>query len=248
MTRTIERARQIIRMKYTYIKVIGIVLVTIVFPVSPPIFAQNIESVSTLSCKTWGQPNWTKFDDYLRKRGIQKTGARIREYDENIQSVTPVEQLRSFSDEIYLRWLLADTTIFYDIKILNDRQETIFETTSNQCGLKLPMALYTQVNDGIIIHVERNKDYNKGFNWGIGFYIRPLTLKEREAILDEMPGDQTQFPSESSHTAIVNYFLERVLMLDALTILEHYLEQNPRDEGAIRQYWEIVNDLRIKRF
>lgn len=71
---------------------------------------------------------------------------------------------------------------------------------------------------------------------------------DRDILLREMPFDLGQLADIESRTALVNYFPRNTLPIDALTILEYYVEQHGQDDATIEQYWEIVNDLRIEKY
>ena len=82
---------------------------------------------------------------FVRNRiGQQK----YRESDTNIDDLAG-RQFWACRDDIYLRWLLKDTTISYDIKIFGSNENILFEVTSNDCGLKLPVDLLTGPDDAI---------------------------------------------------------------------------------------------------
>lgn len=209
--------------------------------------AQNATQITTLPCKTWGQPDWNKLENYARKIGLQKTGATIREYDSNIRSVSFRHELQSYNNEAYLRWLLQDTAIYYDIKLINNRRDILYETTSNQCGLNLPINLLTnEKSDILYVSIERNNAYNqRGFNWGISFSIKPLSNVDKQSVVNEMAG--AQFFDSGKPFALVDFFIKKGLSLDALTSLEHLFENDPTNSAIIQKYWDTVNDLHINK-
>jgi hypothetical protein len=210
--------------------------------------AQSNRTFTVLNCNTWGPADWSKLHEYLDKSGKTIMPSIERERDQSIQHSIPISSFTVYKKEIYLRWLLSDTTLYYDIRISNEEDELIYKTTTNGCGLKIPMDVLEEYKaDFYVVHINRNINSNKeGFNWGYSIVLQPLSTEKREKISNEIAAKLNGEDGKEKLLVILNYFIEKKLYLDALSVLENLIELYPNDASIIKKYWEVVNDIHIK--
>lgn len=209
---------------------------------------QTKDSVSFLSCSTWGRPDWRIVESDLKRTGATETTVRFTEFDSNIRSVTPRRVYPDFyNEDIYLRWLITDTTVLYDIKLSIEGQ-VFFESSSNSCGIRIRAGSVTLVNRDIIeITVDRNKEYDKGeFNWGLYFQLIPLSPRRRQQISGETSKLLNSRSTDQPYLSLMNFFLKNKLTWDAIAVLEYTIEQQPGDEAIKAKYWQVINELYLR--
>jgi hypothetical protein len=219
-------------------------LCTVVFVifVATAVNAQS-DSIRMLSCSTWGKPDWTKVETYFRN-SFNPFGSAIREYDHNIRSLS-LRSAEVYSDEVFIRWLLADTAIQYKVVITNQLEEVVYVATTNKCGVRIPFKMLREETSSSLlsIAVERN---NKGsLSWGFSVNVDEARKFYREDIEEDLPKILANVPEDQRTMAIVNYFIKDNYLADALYTLELAIEKDPDNEALKKKYWLIINDLII---
>lgn len=205
-------------------------------------FCQLKDSVTTLPCSTWGKPDWSKLEAHLRKN------PRAREFDQNIRSVVPGIVGTSFlNDDLYLRWILRDSTIAYEVRLTIDGY-VFYKEVSSGCGIKISSGLLSlSDDDNILVTVEPvYEEKEQGLNWGLFFDLHPLSKKRKESIRAQMEALKEPVTGYDVYFNLADFFLEKQLALNALAVLEYAIEENPNDSAIVEKYWKVVNDLNIK--
>ncbi len=208
------------------------------------LLAQNQNSYfSELRCNTWGKPDWTKVDRHFSITEEMKTGARYREFDRNIRSLTDQKEFAFYNDEQSVRWILQDTTILQMIKIVDDKQ-ILYMNTSTACGIKIKANTLAKENnsDYLLISVERKRT-DMSFNRGIEIMLHP----GRDFMDKKFSIDSLYSTANGKRFGLVDFYIRRKLALDALTTLEQLAEKNNSDTVLVKKYWDVVNDLMISR-
>jgi hypothetical protein len=186
-----------------------------------------------------GPPDWSRYNEYLREKGVVETGARIREYDENIQNISiQGEGARFVSGSVVLRWSLVDATIPYEI-LVDDRPGHQLVVAATGCAVR--------VYPDSIINLGRLESLNivvqradKGsWNWGQRFVLQPYMDRERLDILSILDECNTI-------SCKASVLVERKLWVDALSIVEEHKLANPSTKELDELYWDIANAARIQ--
>ena len=217
--------------------------VMILFSVITVGLSQQVDtSVEPLSCGTWGKPDWSGLEAHLRK------SHRTREFDQNIRSMVPVVVGESFlNDDLYLRWMLRDSTVSYEIRLTIDGY-VFYKEVLNACGIKIHSGLLSlSDDDNVQITVEPvMEEKEQGLNWGLFFELEPLSKKRKEAVREQMDDLKEPVTGYDVYFNLVDFFLDKQLALNALSVLEYAIEQSPNDKLIIDKYWKVVNDLNIQ--
>ena len=210
--------------------------------VAAKIDAQS-DSIRMLSCNTWGKPDWSRVEKHQRGP-FNPYATSFREADGNIHGITPVNN-EVYSDDVFVRWALADTTRLCDIKITNQAEEIVFETTANKCGVYIPFDLYREANSTMLrIEVVSHKGH---FPFGQVFIVDEARRSFRKKIEAELPAAIANTTGYEKAFAVADYFIDNDKFTDALSVLESALAKEPSNENIKKKYWLTVNELFIRK-
>jgi hypothetical protein len=191
------------------------------------------EYFSPLECGTWGKPDWSKMEAYHRKKGLSlATGSAIRENDLNIRPLIEAQKFVFSRDEIYVRWLISDTTVIYKIKVTDLYDNLMFEMEANNCcGLKIrakDLLNHTRSNE-ILVNIVRKKSSH---DFGVFLLLIPTGSAETNNL---------------SNDELIDLYVSKKLGLDALAVLENTLITKGDDSILVHKYWDVVNELTIRK-
>jgi hypothetical protein len=208
-------------------------------------FSQS-DSIALLSCKTWGAPDWTRLEHFYEISHIKRTGSTIREFDSNIEGISP-SLAEAYADDVFLRWILKDTTIFYDIKVSNGSGELVYTTSSNKCGIYIPFGVLRQQYSISKLEIEVERTKKSGYNWGISFVVDETRPSNRKQIKTELNEILTKASPEQSAMIMVDYFIKNNRDADALYTLDLAKQNDPENLEITKKYWVTVNDMFIRK-
>jgi hypothetical protein len=232
------------------LKLCGFLFVSIFFGIIEG-QAQSIQdNVHLLDCNTWGTADWHLADSVQRATGVRRFGDVVRiVWDDNIEPLLPNREVmyNYFNDEIYFRWLLKDTSIYYDIRIATDQEEVLFETNSNDCGVKVGLKNVARLvqSDLLIIYVQRAGTHPNGLRFG----MRPLPADESQKISDFLKNETVKKRRTTRQRLLetADYFYLHNMNLDALSYLEYAIEMDPDDPEIKKKYWKLLNQMAVRR-
>ena len=220
-----------------------LIIILICFSNASLIYSQIENSnMIELNCATWG-------------KDITVNGeSRHREDDPNIILMNGSMNFnyQYFGDEITVRWMIKDTTIFYNI-IVQDlvNLEKIYTTTSNKvCGLTINIkGIYDEsYQTDYLIEIKREKKFNTMYYHGASFYMGPISERERNQLNEKLKNIQKQSSNQvEADLTSADFAFQSGFSLDALSFLEHAIKEKPHDKLTTKKYWSMIDIIRIKK-
>lgn len=189
-----------------------------------------------VDCNNVGKPLWPTYQQYREDLANGKMFARIREYDANIWNIDERHSTANhIFDDVYIRWLLTDTSIPYIIRITDIMDHELIRMKLSQCAAKLyPDSIMVRYKkEFLIVHIEREE--TGGFNEGIAYLFKPVDKELRSEIASKLDTCEDM-------NCQIDLLIRRKLYFDALTLIEAANEQSHPDKEDLRKkYWDIVS-------
>jgi hypothetical protein len=208
-------------------------------------FSQS-DSISLLSCRTWGSPDWTQLNHHYEVMQLKRTGATIREYDANIDRISPNDS-DVYGDDVFLRWILTDTTIIYDVKVSDGDGTLLYAASSNKCGIYIPFSTLQKQYSVNQLRVDVERSERGSYRWGLNFIIGKIQSPQRDVIQEDLNKVLTNVASEEKLITAVDYFVKKRRYADALYLLERAGQNESGNSELTKKYWLTVNEMFIEK-